>query len=114
MNLSLEFTGHPREVDIKVISPYNRQIAWRLREFSNLEWEENTGFVDYPSVIITPGTDLSIGVGPGYIGQEFRLYDNFDNDNPLFVAHYYNSKSRYVASDVDRLVVWARQGDAIP
>ena len=113
-NLSLEFTGHPREVDIKVISPYNRQIAWRLREFSNLEWDDNTGFVDYPSVIITPGTGLSIGVGPGYIGQEFRLYDNFDNDNPLFVTHNYNSKSRYVIPDVDRLVVWVRQGDRIP
>jgi len=113
-NLSLEFTGHPREVDIKVISPYNRQIAWRLREFSNLEWDENIGFLNYPSVIITFGTDLSNNIGPDYIGQEFRLYDSFDDDYHLFMAQNDNVNARYVTPDGNRLVVWARQGDTIP
>ena len=112
--LSLRFVGQFREVDIKVISPYNRQLAWRLRDFSNVEWKESTVFLEYPSIIITTNHDLSIGASPGYIGQEFRLYNNFGKDRDFFVMRNRNIKAMTVNDNLDKLVIWARQGDANP
>ena len=97
-----------------MISPYNRQLAWILRDFSNVEWKDSAVFLEYPSIIITPNHDLSIGAGPGYIGQEFRLYNNFSNDRDVFVMRNRNIKTLAVNDNVDKLVIWARQGDANP
>jgi len=112
--LSLRFVGQSREVDITVISPYNRQLAWRLREFSNVEWNDNTILLESPSVIITSSHELSIGAGSGYIGQEFRISDSFGNDRDILVRRNEYSKASSVNSGLDKLVIWARQGDASP
>ena len=113
-NVSLRYVGHPREVDIKVIGSYNRQLAWRLREFTNVNWDQSPARDGHPAVILTPGTDISISAGPGYIGQEFRLYEEFHDRTNLISKDNRNFKSRPIGSTFDTIVVWTKQGDKTP
>ncbi len=113
-NLSLRYVGHRREVDIKVVGPYNRQVAWRLREFTNVNWDESLAGDGHPAVILTSGADISISAGPGYIGQEFRLYEEFHDHTNLISKDNRNFKARPIGTTFDTIVVWTRQGDISP
>ncbi|HCU80652.1 MAG TPA: hypothetical protein DGN60_05760 [Chloroflexi bacterium] len=113
-NLSLRYVGHPREVDIKVIGPFNRQLAWSLRDFSNVKWSENPALVSYPSVILTPGLSESIIMDPRYMGQEFQLYHDYYGHSNIVAKDKRNSKSRPSETTFDTIVVWTIQGDTNP
>ena len=113
-NLSLRYVGQQREVDIRVVAPYNRHLAWKLREFTNVKWDESSAVNGYPAVILSPGADISIRTGPGYIGQEFRLYEEFHDRTSLISKDNRNFKSRPIGSTFDTIVVWTRQGDKTP
>ena len=113
-NLSLRYVGHPREVDIKVIGPHNRQLAWFLRDFTNVKWGKSSVFVDYPSVILTFDVNEPIVTDSGYIGQEFQLYDDYYGGNNLGAKNNRNFKFQLLGSTFDTIVIWTRQGDTIP
>ena len=106
--------GHPREVDIKVMGPFNRQLAWSLRDFNNVKWSENPALVSYPSVILTPGLSESIIMDSRYMGQEFQLYHDYYAHSNIVAKDKRNSKSRPSGTNFDTIVVWTRQGDTNP